>query len=181
MANIRMPYSVRWSLIIGMVRTGSVRNFGPRALELAPAGMGVSAPACQKRFDLVPPLLVYGFGIRFRLHAPGKLLDLPRQVWLRLEELDEGTFLYWEEHILAERARRLGIEMRFEPRLRIYHKWSRTAQDNHWDAFVRSGMYYLRRYRGAGSLQIAGWRFLWSLQGIWRLLRRIGSSPLKSS
>nr|BCX01971.1 MAG: hypothetical protein KatS3mg041_2017 [Bacteroidota bacterium] len=112
---------------------------------------------------------------------PGSCWIFPRQVWLRLEELDEGTFLYWEEHILAERARRLGIEMRFEPRLRIYHKWSRTAQDNHWDAFVRSGMYYLRRYRGAGSLQIAGWRFLWSLQGIWRLLRRIGSSPLKSS
>lgn len=103
---------------------------------------------------------------------PGSCWVFPAEVFRAIRQLDEGTFLYWEESVLAERARSLGIGMRFEPRLRIYHKWSRTARGDHWEAFVRSGAYYLRRYRGAGPREMALWRLIWGLQAAVRAIRQ---------
>lgn len=72
----------------------------------------------------------------------GCFMAIPRQVIRRVGLLDESLFLYLEDADYCLRASRLGVELRYHPRLVLYHKNSSATVSG--SALVD---YYLTRNR----------------------------------
>jgi GT2 family glycosyltransferase len=93
--------------------------------------------------------------------VPGQVYMLPGSCFLtrvdaleKVEGFDEGTFLFWEEGIIAERWRKHGMLKWHVPEARVYHKWSKSIQGNDWRYLVPTTLYYFRTYRNAGPVAI---------------------------
>lgn len=70
---------------------------------------------------------------------------------------DEGTFLYAEEMILAERLGEKGYKMFFDNSIEVYHEESMTVKTSHSlldriEMSFRSQLYYFVRYRRISRL-----------------------------
>lgn len=93
--------------------------------------------------------------------VPGQVYMLPGSCFLtrvdaleKVDGFDEGTFLFWEEGIIAERWRKHGMLKWHVPEARVYHKWSKSIQGNDWRFLVPTTLYYFRRYRNAGPIAV---------------------------
>lgn len=67
--------------------------------------------------------------------------------------LDEATFLFWEEFILAERVRRTSFKTFLLPDVRVTHKGGRSVAGmgvGASRAYLQSLNHYLKRYRNVG-------------------------------
>ena len=77
---------------------------------------------------------------------------------MKIGNLDERTFLYYEEPILAERLAKEGLECWHYGDAVVTHLGSETI-DNHitkgkkLDSLCDSYTYYLKKYRGFNSVQ----------------------------
>ncbi|KFI57313.1 glycosyltransferase [Bifidobacterium cuniculi] len=60
-------------------------------------------------------------GKPYKLHG-ACLIFTPAYVQRFADAFDPGTFLYFEEHILAMRCRQAGLEMLYDPRLQVVHQ-----------------------------------------------------------
>lgn len=91
------------------------------------------------------------------IEIPSGACMLLRSRFLReIGLLDEGTFLYQEEPILAEQVRRLNRTMLLVPASTVVHLGGRSTRNfklRRTLAMWRSQNYYLRRYRGVGPLR----------------------------
>ena len=70
--------------------------------------------------------------------------------------LDEATFLYWEEFILAEKVRRSSYKTILFPDVRVVHKGGRAVKalgTAAARAFMDSMDHYLKTYRGVGYVR----------------------------
>jgi len=70
---------------------------------------------------------------------------------------DEGTFLYYEEDILAEKAKRNGYRFYFQPNVCLVHEGAKTMKNHsHSEITLRSSyssaVYYLTKWRGTSLL-----------------------------
>lgn len=88
---------------------------------------------------------------------------------------DEGTFLFAEEMILAERLRKKGYGMFFDNGIEIYHEESTTVKKSNSlleriEMSFRSQLYYFVRYRGLrrpikrlAVVNFSVWKYLYLL------------------
>lgn len=60
-------------------------------------------------------------GKPYKLHG-ACLIFTPAYLCLFEDAFDPGTFLYFEEHILAMRCRQAGLAMHYDPRIRVDHQ-----------------------------------------------------------
>lgn len=81
----------------------------------------------------------------------GSCMLFRRSCLERIGLLDEKTFVYWEELILAERMRRLNIRTYIQPKAVIYHKSGRSLAKlgaSRYIATVIAGDYFASQYLG---------------------------------
>jgi GT2 family glycosyltransferase len=83
--------------------------------------------------------------------------------------LDEETFLYREEVILAERLRRAGLNWYYLPEVEVLHNHRRKASSVgrlllHKKHEIRSTVLYLRAYRRRSEAAILAYRMLFALK-----------------
>lgn len=97
--------------------------------------------------------------------------------------LDENTFLYQEEVILAEQLRRVNLRVLLVPDSDVTHLGGRTTRQvplRSASALWRSQNYYLKNYRGIGiarrglllAYNIASYLLLWPMSVTQRVLLR---------
>jgi len=94
---------------------------------------------------------------------PGSCMMLRSEVWRKIGFLDEGTFLYFEEHILCEKLRREGLGCVLLPSLEITHLGAQTTKKQpssaiykHWR---RSYLYFLKNYTNIPAAVVCLLRF----------------------
>jgi len=72
---------------------------------------------------------------------------------------DENTFLYAEEHILAEKLERVGCRMAYVDSVYIKHMHGQSTQKlgnrSRLLQQLNADLYYFRRYRGYGPIKLA--------------------------
>lgn len=118
----------------------------------------------------------------------GACLLLRRSFLEDIGLLDEGTFLFHEEFILAEQARRRNqrIVLSYDSAVRHLRHRSTSKRPLLWSKKIlwRSQNYYLREYRGVGVIgrgSVIGYQmlsyFLWQValapaRSLWRRVRR---------
>lgn len=84
--------------------------------------------------------------------------------------LDEQVFLYCEEPILAARVRAAGGAILFVPGLTARHarrQESSTSRASRMRWFIRSRLYYLRRYSEYGRVRLAALTVSYALLAVW--------------
>lgn len=94
---------------------------------------------------------------------PGSAMFFRAEAVARIELLDERTFLYWEEFIVAEKLHRLGLPTYVVPQAVIWHKESASISKIGARKFienVRSERYFFRTYLGLSLLEKAGLNFI---------------------
>jgi len=81
---------------------------------------------------------------------PGSCMMLRSEVWRKIDFLDEGTFLYFEEHILCEKLRREGLGCVLLPQLEIIHLGAQTTKQQPSTAIYKhwrnSYLYFIKTY-----------------------------------
>lgn len=81
---------------------------------------------------------------------PGSCMMLPKAVFRKIGWLDPGTFLYFEEHILTEKLRRISMRSALLRNLGIIHKGAQTTKKQPSKAVYRhwrnSYLYFMRNY-----------------------------------
>ena len=81
---------------------------------------------------------------------PGSCMMLRKEDFRRMGFLDPGTFLYFEEHILAEKLRREGLGCTLLPQLDIIHLGAQTTKKQPSKAVYRhwrhSYLYFMEHY-----------------------------------
>lgn len=86
---------------------------------------------------------------------PGSCMMLPKDVFQRIGWLDPNTFLYFEEHILAEKLRKEGRTCVLLPQIQITHLGAGTTRKQPSKAIYRhwrnSYIYFLKTYSGMPS------------------------------
>ena len=107
-----------------------------------------------------PRLLEKGY---FEMDMPnGSFLFFPLGVMRELGGFDPGTFLYYEENILARRIARLGLKCYCIPSLKIIHLGSDTINSVNSEFLMRcsfdSAMYYLREYGSMSGKEYRLWK-----------------------
>ncbi|MCL4640016.1 MAG: glycosyltransferase family 2 protein [Pseudosphingobacterium sp.] len=75
----------------------------------------------------------------------------------RIDYYDEATFLYYEEDILCEKARRQGYKFYFQPQTSLIHLGAKTMKNHsHSEITLRSSydsaLYYLTKWRRTPKL-----------------------------
>ena len=78
----------------------------------------------------------------------------------RMGALDEGTFLYEEEGIMAMQAQSAGYEIWYEPKARIVHNHKSTPSlflDFH---LLKSALYYWKEYEAGSPVQLLFLKYL---------------------
>jgi GT2 family glycosyltransferase len=73
---------------------------------------------------------------------------------------DENTFLYYEEAIVAEKARKKGYKMILEPNAKVIHLGAQTTKNQSTSLFTLNCEYnslklYLKEYRKVSSLKLS--------------------------
>ena len=96
----------------------------------------------------------------YRVYAPrGSFMLLRNSSLMKIGNLDERTFLYYEEPILAERLAKEGFECWHYGDAVVTHLGSETI-DNHitkgkkLDSLCGSYRHYLKNYRGFSKVQV---------------------------
>lgn len=81
---------------------------------------------------------------------PGSCMMIPKAVFKKVGWLDPNTFLYFEEHILSEKLRKLSLECVLLPGISIIHLGACTTRKQKSSAIYRhwrnSYLYYVRDY-----------------------------------
>jgi GT2 family glycosyltransferase len=90
-------------------------------------------------------------------YLTGCCLLAPRAVWEEVGLLDESYYLYAEDADWCLRARRRGVELRFVPRARLWHRVSSSSGGarSPWKAYQRARanlLLFSRHARGLGRL-----------------------------
>lgn len=98
-----------------------------------------------------------GYGYIYRPQGCCMLVDLKKIC--EIDYMDEHTFLYWEESILAERLLRKGYHCACCNTTRVIHNHSTTVKSifrKNRIIKINSGSYkyYLKEYRGFNSVQV---------------------------
>jgi GT2 family glycosyltransferase len=87
----------------------------------------------------------------------GSCMLIHSNVLERIGLLDEKTFLFWEEAILSERLRRIGMQTYIIPSSSIVHKFGQTIKKQNNIAMFKIGSkslnYYLKEYQRYGFLK----------------------------
>jgi len=76
----------------------------------------------------------------------------------RIGYFDEGTFLYYEEDIMAEKGRRAGFRFYFQPKTQLIHLGAKTMKNHSHSAITlkssyNSAIYYLTVWRGLSPVK----------------------------
>ncbi len=77
----------------------------------------------------------------------------PARLWKKIGLMDEGTFLYVEEAILAHRMKERGLKAILYPDLKILHLHRGNYKKNHLEIWMRSRLYYHKKYRKFNGFQ----------------------------
>ncbi|MCQ2799763.1 MAG: glycosyltransferase family 2 protein [Bacilli bacterium] len=97
----------------------------------------------------------------FEIYAPrGSCMMLKMEALEHVNYLDENTFLYYEEPILAERMSKAGYKTIHNGAVKIIHNHGKTIKSTFEKKriikiMIESYKYYLKEYRGFNSLMIA--------------------------
>lgn len=86
----------------------------------------------------------------------GSCMVLRASLLREIGYLDEATFLFWEEFILAEKVRRSSFRTLLFPDVRVLHKGGlsvRSIGTTATRAYLGSLNHYLARYRGIGFVR----------------------------
>jgi len=86
----------------------------------------------------------------------GSCLMLRASLLREIGFLDEATFLFWEEFILAEKIRSTSFRTFLFPDVRVLHKGGRSVRSVGTvatRAYLKSLDHYLERYRGVGFVR----------------------------
>jgi GT2 family glycosyltransferase len=84
---------------------------------------------------------------------PGSCMFFDARALREIDLLDEATFLFWEEFIVAERLLAHGYRTLYDPRIRIAHKWNRSVDKIGPRKFLanwESEIYFFSQYRRCG-------------------------------
>lgn len=105
---------------------------------------------------------------------PGCFFLGAKEVFFRIGLMDENTFLYMEEVILAHKAKALGMSNYLVKSLRYEHAESKTissviSQGKMRKYLIQSRLYYYSHYHQAGAVKTGLLRFLFCL---WRVENR---------
>lgn len=91
-----------------------------------------------------------------KVHAVvGCSLMFRREALEKIDLLDENTFLFWEEYIVAERLLKCGLPTYIVPEIAIWHKLSKSSSKLGANQFIesfRSERYFLKKYSGLAVL-----------------------------
>jgi GT2 family glycosyltransferase len=98
----------------------------PAALAFEPLTRAVEIVAYRLRVILRKDLRYKPQRV-YRLY--GCWIMASREAWQAVGYFDEGTFLYYEEVLLAERCRRLGIDMYYFPGCTIVHEHASSQSE----------------------------------------------------
>lgn len=81
---------------------------------------------------------------------PGSCMMIPKAVFKKVGWLDPNTFLYFEEHILSEKLKKLSLECVLLPGISIIHLGAGTTKKQKSSAIYRhwrnSYLYYIRNF-----------------------------------
>lgn len=117
--------------------------------------------------------------------VPGQVYMLPGSCFLtrtdaleKVDGFDEGTFLFWEEGIIAERWRKYGMLKWHVPEARVYHKWSKSINGNDWDFLIASAFLYYKKYYLAGPIRIVVLKLFMIVQITFRKRKKQGVKNL---
>lgn len=110
----------------------------------------------------------------------GAFLMVRLSSFLEVKGFDDGTFLYAEESILAERLSSIGMTSNYYKDRQVYHEISKNV-GVHFDSFIKakmilkSNIYYHRKYKSLRLIDgIAGWIALniyFKAYGLFKFLR----------
>lgn len=119
--------------------------------------MGTNNKVYFKNYNYKEELLFKGL-------VSGCCIGLSRKYFKLCGLLDEGTFLYFEESIIAQKADKVGLVTCILPNSVVLHKSSLSIGDQN-SAFSRyhryySSVYMLRKYTKINNIQLI---FLWML------------------
>lgn len=108
---------------------------------------------------------------------PGCFFLAAKEVFYKVGLMDENTFLYMEEVILADKVMALGLKNYLVKNLAYEHAESKTisslvSQEKMHSYLMQSRLYYYSRYRRAGMFKIGVLRFL---SWLWRFENRLYS------
>lgn len=89
----------------------------------------------------------------------GSCMLMRKDLFKKLGWFDPGTFLYYEEDILFEKTKSLGLQNYLDTNSRCIHLGATTTKSSP-SSFVigceiSSAKYYLKKYRNASSLQLS--------------------------
>lgn len=97
----------------------------------------------------------------FLSYLDGAFLAARYDVWLRLKGIPERYFLYWEDVLLSQSARRQGIELAVVPDLLLTHVSVSSDSEQALYYLVRNGALFLEQETS----------FIW--RQFWRLKNRL--------
>ncbi len=142
-------------------------------------GRAYNRDACRYSFyDMTLGILQYkrkgrtiidlgGYSYVYRPQGCCMLLDVKKTS--KCGYLDENTFLYCEEMILAERFRKKGYKCACDIAHKVIHNHSKTTQKvferkKLLKIHLRSYSYYLREYRGYGFIRLSICCFFYAIK-----------------
>lgn len=83
--------------------------------------------------------------------VPGSAFMIRKDFFKKLKGFDEHYFLYFEEHDLCNRVKKIGRKMVMLPKAQVIHTWGESTKNSSLNikkVFQKSRFYYFRKFYG---------------------------------